>query len=72
VIATVVTALLNALGALLPQLPGLVATIRESGQLSPDGAALLEKLELRIAQHEKKLAEMQPLPVPDPKPTAPG
>ena len=70
-IQTVVVSLLNALGALLPSLPGLIESIRGSSDLSPEGRAVLERLDERIAEHERKLAAMGPLPVPDPKPTAP-
>jgi ribosomal protein S19E (S16A) len=71
-VATVIVSLLNALAALLPQLPGLIDRIRESDGLTAEGKALLDRIDDRIAEHERKLAATDPLPVPDPKLTRPG
>lgn len=69
-ITTVIVALLNALGALLPSVPGIIDSIRGSADLSADGRALLERIDLRVAEHERKLDAIEPLPVP--KPIVPG
>lgn len=69
-IVTVIVAVLNALGALLPQLPSLINEIRGHPELNDNGKAALELIDNRLAEHERKLSVMQPLPIPDPKPTA--
>lgn len=71
-ITTVFVFLLNALGALLPQLPGLIDAVRGHPELNDGGKAALEVFDGRLAEHERKLAATEPLPLPDPKPTAPG
>lgn len=71
-IVTVIVAILNALGALLPQLPGLIDAIKGHPELNDGGKAVLTALDTRIAEHERKVDEAKPLPVPDPKPTSPG
>lgn len=68
-IATVIVAVLNALGALLPQLPALIDSVRGHPQLSEDGKKALDLIDARLAEHERKLAAVKPLPVPDPAPT---
>lgn len=71
-IATVLVALLNALGALLPQLPGLIEAVRGHPELNDGGKAALELFDGRLAEHERKLDAVKPLPVPDPEKTPPG
>lgn len=63
-VVTVIVVLLNALGKLLPEIPGLIDRIRESTELSADGKALLDRIDARIVEHERKLDAMKPLPVP--------
>lgn len=67
-IVNLIVAILNALGALLPQLPSLINEIRGHPELNGDGKAALELIDGRLAEHERKLAAMQPLPVPETKP----
>lgn len=81
---TVAIFLANALGALLREVPGIVALIREHASLTDDGRALLDRIDARLAEHERRLDSIHPLPVPhagsptvdgeapDPKPTRPG
>lgn len=68
-IVQIVVAILNALGALLPQLPGLIDQLRGHPELNDGGKAALELLDGRLAEHERKLAAARPLPVPEPRPT---
>lgn len=68
-IVTVVVAVLNALGALLPQLPGLIDTIKGHPELNDGGKVALGILDSHLAEHERKLAAAKPLPLPDPDPT---
>ena len=68
-IVSLIVAILNALGALLPRLPGLISAVRGHPELNDGGKAALELLDGRLAEHERKLAETKPLPVPDPNPT---
>lgn len=50
---TVIIALLNGLGAVLPQLPALINELKGSANLSGDGKALLEQLAGKITEDEK-------------------
>lgn len=77
----IIIAALNFLGSLLPQLPGLIDSIRASNDLSADGKALLDAMEARIEAHVARLpVSARPLPVPhegsptviDPDPTPPA
>jgi hypothetical protein len=69
-IVTVIISLLNALGALLPQIPAFIESIRDSGDLSADGLLLLEAAEARLLARKKRAEEIAANPLPDPKPTA--
>jgi hypothetical protein len=71
-IATVIVSLVNALAALLPQLPAFINSIRASSELSEDGRALLDAAEVTLLARKKRAEEIaaNPLPIPDPKPTA--
>lgn len=73
-IATVIISLVNALAALLPQLPSFIESIRASRDLSADGRALLDAQEAVLLARKAKAEDIaaHPLPVPDTKPTAPG
>lgn len=64
VVATVVVALLNALGALLPQLPGLISEIRGNSDLSDGGKKVLDLIDQRLVDDEKAVEAVQPLPTP--------
>lgn len=61
---TVIVALLNALGALLPQVPGLIAEIRASSDLTDHGKAALALIDTRLVADEKAVDAVQPLPAP--------
>jgi len=66
----IAVSLVNALATLVPQIPGFVARISASADLSADGRALLDSMEGAIDRHVKHLDEKsKPLPVPDEKPT---
>jgi hypothetical protein len=67
VIVTVIVGILNLLGALLPQLPGLIDSIKGHPELNDGGKAVLAALDSRIAEHERKADETAPLPVPVPQ-----
>lgn len=65
-IVTVIVSLLNALGALLPQLPAFIESIRASSDLSADGRALLEHQTQVLLERKRKAEEIarHPLSVP--------
>lgn len=71
-IVTLIVAILNALGAVLPQLPALIDSIKGHPELNDGGKAVLAALDTRIAEHERKLDETQPLPLPDASPALPA
>lgn len=66
-IAEVIVAILNALGTLLPQLPAFIESVRAHPKLDEGGKAALELIDGRLAEHERKLKAMEPLPLPPPK-----
>lgn len=65
---------INAAAQLLPQLVGLFDRIRASSELSVEGRALLDAQEAVLLERKRRAEKIaaDPLPLPDPKPTAPG
>jgi hypothetical protein len=53
-------------------LSGIIDRIRGASELTPDGKALLDCIDSRIAERERRLDGMKSLPVPDPDPTPKG
>jgi hypothetical protein len=71
-IVSVIVAVLNALGALLPQLPGLIDEIRGHPNLNPAGKTALELTTTRVTVHEANLAHIEPLKLPESSSPAPS
>lgn len=70
-IVDIIVTVLNLLGKLLPQIPAIIDEIRGHPELNDNGKAALDLIDGRLAEHERKLAAAQPVPVPDEKPTPP-
>jgi hypothetical protein len=59
-----VVAVLNVLGALLPQVPALIDEIRGHPELNDNGRAALALLDAKLAADDKAVQAVQPLPTP--------
>lgn len=70
-IAKIAVPLLNGLVSLISNVPGLIARIQASTDLSADGRAFLDAQEKLLLERKRRADEIaaHPLPVPDPKPT---
>lgn len=69
-IAKIAVPIINGLVSLIGNVPGFLARLQSSSDLSTDGKAWLDAQEALLLERKRRADEIAKHPLPDPKPTA--